>query len=129
MILLRSYQLEDGSDVVDAWFEEQETSPRIRARFDSIMVHLRCQNREGWTRPYYDTLRSGVGEVRFRVQETNFRPLGFFGPDRNEFTFLFFATKNAAFHPPNAIEMAIERRELTRRKPNRSIVVRQRWNQ
>ena len=129
MILLRALQFDDGADVVTIWYENHQNLPVVRARVDAIMMHLRCQNREGWTRQYYDTLRDGVGEVRFKVNRINYRPLGFFGPNRNEFTFLYFSTKTNRFDPVNAIDIAVERRQQVIAKPELSTVVKGRWNQ
>ena len=129
MISLRSLQFDDGADVVTIWYENHQNLPGVRARLDAIMFHLRCENREGWTRPYYDTLRDGVGEVRFKVNGINYRALGFFGPNRNDFTFLLFATKTDRFDPVNAIDIAVERRLQVIDKPELSTVVKGRWNQ
>lgn len=129
MILLRSLQLDNGADVVTVWYEDYQNLPTVRARLDTRMIHLRDQNREGWTRPNYDTLRDGVGEIRFKVNRINYRPLGFFGPNRNEFTFLYFATKTNRFDPVNAVDIALERRQQVTDNPSLSITVTGRWNQ
>lgn len=129
MILLRSLWLDDGADVVSIWYDNHQNLPGVRARLDTIMMHLRCQNREGWTRPYYDTLRDDVGEVRFKTNRVNYRPLGFFGPNRNDFTFLYFATKTNRFDPTNAIDIAVERQQQVTVNPELSLVIQGRWNQ
>ena len=129
MILLRALQLDDGADVVTIWYENYQHLPVVRARLDTRMMHLRYQNREGWVRPNYDTLRDGVGEIRFKANQVNHRPLGFFGPDRGDFTFLFFAIKTDVFDPANAIDIAVERRQQVIAKPELSMVVKGRWNQ
>lgn len=121
--------LDDGQDVVSRWYEAYEGLPKVRARLDNIMLHLRQQNREGWRREYFDTLRDGVGEVRFKMFDINYRPLGSFVPAREEFTFALFATKNGEFNPPNAIDIAVEIRKLIERNPARSRYVAGRWGQ
>ncbi len=93
------------------------------------MLYLRLQKREGWIRNMYDVLEEGVGEVRFKAEKINHRGLGYFGPERNHFTFLLFATKTNVFNPPNAISKAIERKKLVEQEPSLSIVVKDRWNQ
>jgi hypothetical protein len=129
MILLRAFLCDDGADVISAWYAEYQNLPTVRTRLDTLMMHLRCQRREGWTRPCYDTLRDGVGEVRFRIRTIRYRWLGYFGPARNEFTFLFFSTKTNAYDPPNAIDIAADRRQVVEAVPDRSRIIRGRWHQ
>jgi len=107
---IKAYVLNDGGDVVTSWVGRYGQQPKVMARMDALMIHLRQQPKDGWIRPYYDTLSDGIGEVRFKVMNILHRPLGFFGPDRNDFTFLFFATKKAKFDPPNAIDTAVSRK-------------------
>jgi hypothetical protein len=128
MILLRSLTLDDGQEVVNSWYARANAI--ARANLDVRMNHLRFQKREGWTRPYYDILRKadGVGEVRFKAEKINHRALGYFGPGRNEFTFLFFSTKTDRYDPPNAIEIAKQRRLIVVSNPRVSTVVK-RWGQ
>jgi hypothetical protein len=128
MILLRSFRCDDDGDVVTDWYEQMAARQKARARLDSRMTYLRQQPREGWVRPIYDTLRDGVGEVRFKIENTLYRPIGFFGPGRNEFTFLLFATKADKFDPINAIDVAVERKSILQKDPQRAVKV-TRWGQ
>lgn len=130
MIALKAY-LPDHlgqRDVVEQWYQEMEGKPKVRARLDGRMIFLRQQPREGWIREPYDTLRDGVGEVRFKAEGVWYRPLGYFGPFRNEFTFLFFATKTNKFIPSNAIDIAVERMKVVELHPARAVHVK-RWGQ
>lgn len=110
MIGISAFVPDQGVDVLSEWFHTAGNMEK--AKLDSRMLHLRQQRREKWTRPFYDTLRDGVGEVRFKANRIQHRALGFFGPDQNEFTFLILATKTNRFNPPNAIDIAVERRKL-----------------
>lgn len=84
----------------------------------------------GWVRPYYATLPNGIGEIRFEYKNVQYRPLGFWGPNRNEFTFLFFALEiSDRFEPETALGIAVVRRGLVVEKPARSALVRDRWHQ
>lgn len=113
-------------DVVSRW--HGVCGPKVHATLAAKMVYLRQQNREGWIRPHYDSLRDGVGEVRFKVERINYRALGFFGPSRNEFTFCFFATKTNSFDPRNAIDIAVARKALVEKSPIRAVKLRM-WGQ
>lgn len=129
MIVLRAFTLDDcNQDVVSLWYQQHGNRPKVRAKLDSRMVYLRQQRREGWVREPYDTLRDGIGEVRFKAERVLYRPLGFFGPAREEFTFLLFATKTKDFIPPNAIDIAVERRKVVIRNPERAVRL-NRWGQ
>ena len=79
MILLRAFQPDIGNDVVSSWYDDYQNLPVVRARLNILMIHLREQARDSWVHPYYDTLRDGVGEVRFKANSVNHRPLGYFG--------------------------------------------------
>jgi hypothetical protein len=125
MILLRAF-LEQGTDVVTQWYVN--ATGKARAALDGRMIYLRQQPRHGWVREPYDTLRDGIGEVRFKSAHIWHRPLGFFGPGRNEFTFLFFATKTDEFIPRNAIDIAVVRRNAVLNDPNIAIRL-SRWGQ
>jgi hypothetical protein len=131
MILLRALSFDDAPHVVDAWYSEHAKDEDTRVELDVLMVYLRQQHREGWTRPRYDILRDagGVGALHFRVRRIEYRPLGYFGPGRNEFTFLVFATKTNKYEPRNAIEIARARREQVVSIPNRAVIIKGRWGQ
>lgn len=131
MILLRGLSFDDAPHVVDTWYADHARDEAVRVELDVLMLYLRQQRREGWTRPRYDILRNadGVGALHFKVRRINYRPLGYFGPGRNEFTFLLFATKTNKYEPRNAIEVARTRRAIVEAAPSRSVVVRNRWCQ
>jgi hypothetical protein len=131
MILLRALSFDDAPHVVDIWYADHARDETVRVELDVLMLYLRQQGREGWTRPRYDILRDadGVGALHFKVRRINYRPLGYFGPGRNEFTFLSFATKTNKYEPRNAIEIARMRRTVVEATPSRSVVVRNRWCQ
>jgi hypothetical protein len=131
VIVLRALSFDDSPHVVDQWYSQFAMDEDVRAGLDVLMLYLRTQHREGWIRPRYDTLRdaNGVGELRFKVKRINYRPLGYFGPGRNEFTFLYFATKTDKYDPRNAIQFAMDRKDVVVADPNRSVIVKGRWNQ
>jgi hypothetical protein len=123
-----AYVLDDGGDVVSSWYAEHERWPKITVRLDLLMTHLLQQPRDNWIRPHYDTLRDGVGEIRFKVNRIQHRPIGFFGPERNDFTFLLFATKSAEFYPRNAIDVAVALKTRVENGTARTVRI-VRWDQ
>jgi hypothetical protein len=65
-----------------------------------------------------------LGEMRFKSEGVQYRPLGFFGPTRLEYTILVGASKKGAnYDPRDAIEMALRRRAEVVADPKRSKVL------
>ena len=128
MILLKSFVLQ-GTSVVDAWYADAD--PEARANLDARMKYLVQQPVAEWKRPMYAPLTKskGVGEVRFKVRRVQYRPLGFFGPARMEFTFLMFSTHREHYEPRNAIAEAITRMGLVNADYKLAVAVKGRWNQ
>jgi hypothetical protein len=131
VIVLRALSFDDCPHVIDAWYGLRARDEDVRAELDVLMMYLRQQPREGWTRPRYDILRGadGIGEIRFRSNRIEQRWFGYFGPGRNEFTFLLSATKTNRYEPRNAIVIARERRKVVVADPRRSVVILGRWGQ
>lgn len=127
MFIIRALVLADDENVVSNWYAQYARVVKATARLDALMIHLRQQKKDEWTRPHYDTLRDGIGEIRFRVKGVLHRPLGFFGPIRGDFTFVLFATKNGDFDPSNAIDIAVRRKNLIEKGLAKTIVI-TRWN-
>jgi hypothetical protein len=108
----RCYVSEGGTDEIRTWYDAQ--SKRIQQKFLSRVMALRGLPPEEWTTPLFRWLRGegqGIGEVRFKADGVQQRPLGFRGPEPDVFTLLFPALeKNDRFLPRNAIEIALQLR-------------------
>lgn len=95
---------------VDDWIGE--LSPSVMARMDSIINHMRVTR--VWSRPYFRPLKrhQGISEIRFIVQNIQYRPLGCFGPGNKEYTILFGAKEQGdEFNPLNAPLIVEKRRK------------------
>jgi hypothetical protein len=99
-----------------ALFEEeyQAQTAMTRAEFRATWNGLRGQVRESWTRPAGFDMLSGkygeLGKLRFKASNAQHRPLGFFGPGPNEFTFVAWATeRDSKFDPPGIRDTALAR--------------------
>jgi hypothetical protein len=105
----RCYVSGGGTDEIRTWYEAQ--SKRLQQKFLDRVLALRGLPPEEWTPPLFRWLRGngqGLGEVRFKVEGIQQRPLGFRGPEPDVFTLLFLAReKNDRFIPKNAIEIAL----------------------
>jgi hypothetical protein len=89
------YVTEDGHDLVEEWFQEQD--PEVRARFKATLLILR--GTEDWEDPSVKEFKpltkehKGLGEVRFHVEalapgatrrhRRRFRPVGPWPPEED----------------------------------------------
>jgi hypothetical protein len=70
-------QATDG--VISDWYDS-DLSKTVRAEFQRAVKDLRMLPAVRWGRPDYDYLRDGIGEIRFKKEGKQWRPLGFFAP-------------------------------------------------
>lgn len=107
----RCYVSPRGIDEILAWYDGQ--SATVRAKFDSRLKFLAQRERAEWKREPFDTLHDeceGLGEIRFKADRVQYRPLGFFNGEKI-FTLVFCAEeKGSKFVPRNACEIALRRR-------------------
>jgi Gp49-like protein DUF891 len=107
----RCYVSLRGIDEIQLWYEGQ--SEKVQAKFDSRLKFLAQRERHHWKREPFDDLHGecdGLGEIRFKADRIEHRPLGFFSPG-NMFTLVFCAQeKNSRFVPRNACETALNRK-------------------
>jgi hypothetical protein len=114
-----------GADLFDREFSRQ--SIEVRAEFRSTLKGLLAQiDITGWCRPNGFDRLSGkkyreLGKLRFKVANVQHRPLGFFGPERNVFTLLTWATeRDGKFDPPNVRDTALHRMNEVTKNAGRS---------
>jgi hypothetical protein len=85
-------------------------SQKCKANFRSKLVFLAHLERADWREPLFKSLHgecSGLGEIRFKGDDVQQRPLGFVSGSR-EFTLLFWAIeKNGRFVPSSACVTAL----------------------
>jgi hypothetical protein len=96
--------------------EYRAQTAAARAEFRSTWNGLKDRDREDWLRPAGFDMLPGkfnkLGKLRFKASSAQHRPLGFFGPGPNEFTFVAWATeRDGKFDPPGIREAALERME------------------
>jgi hypothetical protein len=107
----RAYVSPTGRRSFEQWYNQID--PAAQAEFDTMVEFLSQRSRDEWRRPAFDLLSGkfrDIGELRFKAQKIVFRPFGFFGPQRQEFTFLVGATKKGqVYDPKSAKETALTR--------------------
>lgn len=111
---IRCYVSESGRNQISEWYNAQSSA--VQATFDMAMSYLVDQPRDGWVDPSAKRLAGGgckgLTEIRFKAEKTQIRPLGFFGPEANEFTILFNAIeKGGDFVPKDSCKQASKRRK------------------
>lgn len=101
-----------GSAVVQKQIDSQ--SAAVRLSFLTRIRYLANTPRRSWVAPEAKKLRGfkEIYEIRFLADKHQFRPLGFFGPEVNEFTILIWASKKEKiYEPADAIPTADGRRK------------------
>jgi hypothetical protein len=123
----RDYTSESGDNVIVRWVEAIKPPKRrwkMIARWDAFLEHIQNLEPPRWPSEWFTELKGfpRILEMKFTVQNIQFRPLGYFGPHRHEFTFLVGAIeKNNRFVPLNAPELAIEHKNIVEANPARAI--------
>ena len=98
---------------IKAWYDELPNE--AQAKFDVVLEQLRDTPNTDWSASLVKRLTGyrGIYEIRLRVKNVLYRPLGFFGPNPYEFTLLVPAReKGNEFEPKNAPKIAIKRKKL-----------------
>ena len=85
---------------------------KSQARWDNMLDYLVQSPKEQWAQTNYFYPLHGkeckqLFEVRFKWKNVQYRPIGFFGPDKGSFTFVLYAKEiGGKFEPKNACEAA-----------------------
>ncbi len=88
----------------------------LQAEFEVAIDYLRVRERLEWRRPHAHKLSKckefrDFFEIRFDADRLHQRPIGYFGPQQNDFTILLWATeKGGKLKPANWCEKADRRR-------------------
>lgn len=113
---------ESGRDLIDDWYLAQ--APEVQAAFDTVIRYLGSQPREKWSRPYFSLLEGyecdGIGEIRFKANRVQHRPLGFFGPQRLHFTIVICVMEKGGKLPKGTCRTASKRKYLVENEEGRA---------
>lgn len=94
--------------VVSEWISDQ--SIKVEVKFHQRLQALSQMRVDEWRDPWAKTLHGdgkGLVEIRFKAENVQFRPIGFFGPNRNQFTILLCAKEiGGKFVPRQACNLA-----------------------
>ncbi|HLC44722.1 MAG TPA: type II toxin-antitoxin system RelE/ParE family toxin [Patescibacteria group bacterium] len=107
----RCYVSTRGIDEIRTWYDDQ--SATVRAKFDSRLKFLAQRERAEWKREPFDILHDeceGLGEIRFKADGVQHRPLGFFNGEKIFTLVLCAEEKGNKFVPKKACEIALRRK-------------------
>jgi hypothetical protein len=111
-----------GKDDAAQWYAS--LSEENRAKVHRRLSQLRQWPIQGWKHPYFHALHgecAGLGEMRIKLDRVQWRPIGFFGPARSEFTILLIAKeKGGRFAPRDACSIAQKRKVEVTQNPDSS---------
>jgi phage-related protein len=118
---LKTYVDVDGERILAKWYSG--LSFQMKARFQTRVWHLIQQDRDGWTRPQFDTLSDeaqGFGEIRMgRVEGLQTRLIGFFHLDA--FVVVVKVTKKGGkYDPTNWVNLIKQRRQEVINDPGKA---------
>jgi hypothetical protein len=119
--IFKCYCSEAGRDLIDPWYLDLPV--KAQAKLDKLLEHFRDNPHHKWGGNYLQPLvgYEGIFEIKFQMLNVVYRPLGYFGPERRDFTFLIGAREQGdAFVPVDAPDRAVERRETVRRNGDRA---------
>jgi hypothetical protein len=105
------YCSEAGNNLIKEWYRRQDEA--VQADFDVTLNNL--AGTVDWRGlKEFKALHGkhrGLGEIRFKTNNVQYRPVGFFGPGRREFTLLVGCKKKQQIYdPPDAFDLALKRR-------------------
>lgn len=112
--LFFDYIDERGTNPIEAWLMDKRAVP-VKARAKIQIILLRLAGTALWSRPLASNLEGyeGIVEVRICWMNTQYRLLGFRGPDERQFSLLVSALeKDDEFVPLNAPSVAITRMKI-----------------
>lgn len=126
--LFFDYIDERGTNSIEAWLMDKRAVPvKARAKIQRILLQL--SGTALWTRPLASNLDDyeGIVEIRIRWMNTQYRLLGFRGPDERLFSLLVPAIEQGdEFVPRNA--PGIARTRMTVVNADRSRISEHRFN-
>ena len=108
-----NYRSEAGNNLIQKWYLDQDA--RVRADFDITVNNL--AGIADWRDTHeFKALKgkySGLGEIRFKTGNVQYRPVGAFGPGAKTFTILVCSRKKGqVYSPPDAFDLALRNLSL-----------------
>ena len=109
-----------GTNVISVWIDSLPAAAQVR--IDTRIRYLEAT--QVWPAQYVSARKdcAGVYELRIVSAGVQYRPLGYFGPGRREFTLLMGAIeKGGKLEPRDFCKVATRRREIINGDRNRIV--------
>jgi hypothetical protein len=108
-----NYHSEAGNNLVERWYRDQSVA--VQADFDVTLNNL--AGMEDWRDTHeFKMLKgkySGLGEIRFKTGNVQYRPIGTFGCGEKTFAILLGCRKKGSvYNPPDAFDLALRNKGL-----------------
>jgi hypothetical protein len=105
-----------GNNLIAEWY--LDLPAEAQAEFDVTLKTLSIT--DDWRSvPEFQHLGrdGGLCEIRFKAAKIQYRPAGFFGPEKKCFSiYVGCRKKGKIYNPPDAFDLAVKRREKVSRK-------------
>ena len=112
---IKCYVTPSGKNEVQKIYDNG--SDDLKASFEVRLAYLMVRDRQDWQRPHAHKMSKcsefrDFFEIRFLADKVQQRPIGYFGPNDNEFTILIWAIeKGNKLDPAGWCEIANRRRK------------------
>jgi len=112
------YLDERGSNPIRAWLDSLpiEAEAKVAARIRYLRGTM------NWPPPYISAMKGQAGLMELRIVSSGvqYRPLGFHGPGRFQFTLVHGVVEKGGKLPRSALDVAANRIKIVRMDPRRS---------
>lgn len=96
MTIIKCYESSRGKNEVQETYDSGTDA--LKAGLEVALAYLKVRNRQNWQRPHAAKMSKceefrDFFEIRFKANNLQQRPIGYFGPGENDFTILIWATE------------------------------------
>jgi hypothetical protein len=100
-----------GVNLIRQWLDSSDVPVKAAAKIDARILYMQAQ--ATWPPQYVSALAGwpDLFELRIVSAGSQFRPIGFYGPSRGEFTLLIGAVEKSKIRS-SVLEVADERRKI-----------------
>lgn len=116
----RTFWTSSGRCEVEQWYDSLSQKERMKVRTRRL-AYLSDQPKTNWRYPHYRTLDGGpcdgLGEIRVKLRNVEWRLLGFWGPEVSDFTLVLVTDKKRQRLPKHVCDAAQERKKLIVKHP------------
>ena len=117
----RDYVNRRGDNEIHEWLNSRHVPKKAKAAINARLVTLRGfpEFPENYVSAYKG--RPGLFELKIRYAGAQYRPFGFYGPGRQEFTLLIGAIEKDGTIAPSLLDSAEKKREIVNNDTSRAI--------